>query len=121
MDFMKCIFVGKVEDKPRIKDTQGKKQAFFNFVVNDRVPGANGQWVDNPQSIPMFATDKKAEIIEQYVVAGHELTIECKYQSWKDGAGNQRHVFTVQNIVLGWKPKATAPEQVMDDGGAPPR
>ena len=119
MDFNKCTFIGKAEDKPQIREGK-QKQAFFNLIVNDRVQGANGQWVDRPITVPIYATDKKADIIGQYVVAGQELLIEGKYQSWKDGAGAVRHTITVYNVILGFKPRVQAEAQNVPDIGAPP-
>lgn len=120
MDFNKCTFIGKVEDKPQVRQQDNKKQVFFNLIVNDRIPGKSGQWVDNPITIPIYATDKKADIIAQYVAAGQELLLECKYQSWKDQSGNMRHTFTVYNVVLGFKPKAQTDKTDVPDIGAPP-
>jgi hypothetical protein len=92
MNLNKAFFVGKVEGQPQITDNQGTKRAFFTFVVNNRVQGENGQWVNSPVRIPIYADDRKANLIEQYVVEDHQLLLECEYQNWMDN--NQlQHTF----------------------------
>ncbi len=105
MDFNKTIFVGKVKGL-QISENSGKKQAFFSLVVNNRRPDANGQWVDKPVDVPMYAPDKKADLVEKYVVEGQELLIECQYEAWQ-AEGQAHHVFTLLNVVFGFKPKGT--------------
>jgi single-stranded DNA-binding protein len=117
MDYNKCTFIGKVEEKPQARDAKGQKQVFFNLIVNDRVQKGD-KWVDQPVTLPIFATDKKADIIDQYVVPGQEVLLECKYQAWKDASGNTRHVFTVFNVIFGFKPRQ--PDAAAPDIGAPP-
>ena len=118
MDFNKCIFIGKVQGAPQISDVQGHKQAVMKFALNDRKPGANGQWVDNPVYIDVFARDNKADVIEKYVVDGQELTIECKYTNW-DENGVVRHAFQMFTVALGFKPKAAGPVQANVPAGPP--
>lgn len=103
MDFSKTMFIGKVKGL-QISSNNGKKQAFFRFTVNNRRQDANGQWVDKPVDVPMFASDKKADLIEQYVVEGQELWIECLYEAWTV-EGQDHHVFTVLSVGFGFKPK----------------
>lgn len=115
MDWNKCMFIGKVKTAPQISENAGRKQAFFKFVVNDRVQGANGQWVDKPMDLDIFARDNKADLVEKYIVAGQELTIECKYVNWEaDGA--LRHAFQMLNVSFGFKPKASAPQPAAQAG-----
>lgn len=113
MDWNKCTFIGKVKTAPQISDNQGRKQAFFKFTLNDRAQGANGQWVDRPMEIDVFARDKKADLFEKYVVMGQELTLECKYMNW-DANGTVSHAFQVLNVAFGFKPKNASPQ-----GGSP--
>ena len=105
MDYSKTMFVGKVKGL-QITTPNDKKQAFFHLVVNNRRPDANGQWVDKPVDVPIFASDKKANLIEQYVVEGQELLIECQYEAWQ-ADGQPHHVFTLLNVVFGFKPKGS--------------
>ena len=104
MDFNKCVFIGKVQGAPQISEVQGHKQATIKFVLNDRKPGANGQWVDSPMVIDVFARDKKADVFEKYVVTGQELVLECKYINW-DAGGTIAHAFQCFTVGLGFKPK----------------
>ena len=105
MDYSKTMFIGKVKGL-QISSPNGKKQAFFHLVVNNRRPDANGQWVDKPVDVPMFASDKKADLIEQYVVEGQELWIECQYEAWVANEEAQ-HVFIVLSVGFGFKPKGS--------------
>jgi hypothetical protein len=117
MDWNKCTFIGKVKMSPQLTENAGRKQAFFKFILNDRTQGANGQWVDRPMDIDVFARDKKAELVEKYVKDGQELTIECKYVNWEaDGA--LKHAFQLLNVSFGFKPRAAGPQPVAQS--APP-
>jgi hypothetical protein len=110
MDYMSMIFIGKVKEQPQIRTGEdGKKQAFLTLiVVTDRVKESNGQWVDKITEVPVFATDKQADTIEQYVVAGQELRLDCSYvntpEEWK------RWTIKVNFVKLGYKPKNTQPK-----------
>lgn len=118
MDWNKSIFIGKTEGQPQIADQNGRKVASFVLVVNDRTRGANGQWVDRPMRVPIYAYDAKAELVEKYVVAEHELTVECKYKNW-DAQGTLQHAFILLNVSFGFKPKRDpVPQQAQPD--APP-
>jgi hypothetical protein len=112
------MFIGKVEDQPQIAEQNGRKQAFLVFVINDRTQGANGQWVDRPMRLPVYAYDNKAELIEKYIVAGQELTIECKYKNW-EAQGQMQHAFILLNVSFGFKPKNTATPSAAPMGGPP--
>jgi len=118
MDFNKCIFIGKVKGAPQIGENNGVKQAYIKFSLNDRAPGANGQWVDRPMDVELYAKEKKAELIEKYVVDGQELTVECKYLNW-EANGVVRHGFQVLNLSFGFKPKTNAPAPSAAPGGPP--
>lgn len=107
MDQNKCLFIGKVEETPQISDQNGRKQAFFMLMVNDRVQGSNGQWVDKLMKTPIFALEKKADLVEQYVVAGQELSVECKHQSWM-AEDKLQHGFILQQVSFGFKPRTTS-------------
>jgi len=115
LDYSKSVFVGKVDNAPQInQNAQGRKQAFFHLIVNNRVRDANGNWVDKFVKAPIYATDKKADIIEQYVVKGHQLLIEARYQSW-EANGQMQHAFELLGVTLGYKPKQD------NAGGQPPK
>lgn len=113
MDMNKWLAVGKVQGVPQITNRDGKRQASINFIVNRRTQQANDQWVDTPMKVPVFAFDKKAELIEKYVVDGQELGLECFYQSWELEGGQLGHGMIVQNVAFGFKPRKDVA------GGAP--
>lgn len=108
MDWNKCTFIGKVKTAPQISDNSGMKQALFKFTLNDRTQGANGQWVDRPMDVDVFAREKKADLFEKYVVVGQELMLECKYVNW-EANGVVRHAFQVLNVGFGFKPRNSEP------------
>jgi len=115
MELNKCIFIGKTKTAPQISTKDGRKQAYMKFTLKDRVPGANGQYVDTFMDIDIFAEDKKADLFEKYVVGDQELTIECKYINWvADGVVG--HAFKVLNVSFGFKPRNAQPAAQ----GAPP-
>lgn len=105
MDLNKWIAVGKVSGAPQVGEKNGKKQAFFNFIVNRRAQDGNGQWVDIAMKAPVFASDNKADLIEKYVVDGQELGLECHYMSWDAGNGQLGHGMVIQNVSFGFKPR----------------
>lgn len=108
MELNKCIFIGKVKNTPQISTENGQKQALMKFTLKDRVPGASGQYVDTFMDIDVFAKDKKADLVEKYIVIGQELTIECKYINWvlpNDAEKTLRHAFQMLNVSFGFKPR----------------
>lgn len=105
MNINKSIFVGKVQDTPVITQQGDIKQATFILVVSNRVQNANGQWVDFPSEVPIFAKGKRAGLVEQYVVAGQELGIESRYTSWYDDQKQLQFVFEMLDLSYGYKPK----------------
>ena len=115
MDWNKSTFIGKVKTAPQISENQGQKQAFIKFTLNDRAQGANGQWVDRPMDIDLYARDKKAELVEKYVVAGQELAVECKYVNW-EADGTTRHAFQLLNVSFGFKPRNLNPAENVPAG-----
>jgi len=117
MDLNKWFGIGKVQGAPQVVDRGGKKQASFTFTVNRRTQQANGQWVDTPMPVPVYAFDAKADLVEKYVVDGQELTLECYYQSWDAGNGQLGHGMIIQNVSFGFKPK----RDVADAGAGPAR
>jgi hypothetical protein len=113
MELNKCTFIGKVKTAPQISDNGGVKQAYMKFTLKDRAPGANGQWVDTFMDVDVFAREKKADLLEKYVVAGQELAIECKYVNW-EANGVVGHAFQMLNVSFGFKPRTDAAQ-----GGSP--
>ena len=76
--------------------------------MKDRLPAANGQWVDSDMDIDVIARGNKVAVFENYVVIGQELTLICKYLNWvADGVAG--HAFQTISVSLGFKPKAVGP------------
>jgi len=119
MELNKSMFIGKVKGQPTISEANGKKSAQLVLTVNDRTPGANGQWVSRPMDVLIYTQDtKRANVIEQYVKPEQELLIEASYINWKDNNGAIQHAFRLISIGLGYAPKSSAPAP--QQGGFPP-
>jgi hypothetical protein len=105
MELNKCIFMGKTKTAPQISMKDGQKQAYMKFTLKERLPGANGQYVDVFTDVDIFAVDKKADLFEKYVVRDQELIVECRYINWVvDGVVG--HAFKVLNVSFGFRPKS---------------
>jgi single-stranded DNA-binding protein len=116
MDLNKWTAVGKIKDKPQLSEQAGVKQVTFDLIVNSRAPDTNGQWVDNFMTVPCFARDRTAVAIAENCVAGHEVTVEANYVSWKLESGQLGHAMKVAYISFGYKPKAEVAQPVNVDG-----
>lgn len=120
MDLNKWLAVGKVDGAPAINNNNGKKQAFFNFIVNRRAPQANGQWVDVPMTVPVYAYEVKADLIEKYVVDGQQLALDCHIMTW-DADGGLGFGMILDNVSFGPKPrKDDQPADVTKRPAGPP-
>ena len=119
MDLNKWIAVGKVSGAPQVTDRDGKKQASLTLIVNRRTQDANRQWVDSPMSVPVFAFDQKADLIEKYVVDGQELGLECYVQTWDGGNGQLAFGMVIQNVSFGFKPRKEPAAAAGGVGGPP--
>ena len=106
MDQNKFMAIGKLEGDPQMSEQGNRKQAHFILIVNRRMQNANGQWVDVPVHVPIFAFEKKAETVGQYVKAGQEVSIEAYYQNWKAADGTEGHGMMIERISFGYRPKA---------------
>jgi len=116
MDMNKWMAVGKVEAAPQISDNGGKKQASFNFIVVRRNQDASGQWTDVLMTVPMFAFDKKADLVEKYVIAGQELGVECHIMTW-EANGTLSFGMIIDNVSFGFKPRQEGATQGNGGGG----
>jgi len=108
MDANLVVAVGKVEATPQVQGEGDGKQAFFNFLVNHREPAGNGQWVDKISKIPIYCLGVKANVVEKNVVAGQELYISGRLQTWDAGNGTLGFgviIDPVGYISFGFKPR----------------
>lgn len=101
MNFNKWIGIGKVSGTPNVSVDGASKRADINFAVSERRKDANGQWVEAIVYIPVYAYDQKADVIQNYVVDGQELTIEGKILTGDWGWG-----VILINVELGFKPRS---------------
>lgn len=106
MNLNKVQFIGKLEDDPRITThpTNGKKQAFFNLLVQHRVQDANGQYVDHITTVPCYASDKTAEAVGNHLKKNQETYIEAYYRNWEHN-NVEHHGMIVLNTSFGYRPR----------------
>lgn len=120
MDMNKWLAVGKVSGASELSNNNGKKQASFNFIVNRRTQQANSQWVDVPMTIPIYAFENKADLVEKYIVDGQELGLECHVMTWDAGGGNLGFGMVLDNVSFGFKPKRDGTSDVSNSKTAGP-
>lgn len=112
MNLNKCVFCGKVSGSPVV--IEGESRVDFNFIVNERRDDGSGKWVEFPMRMPIFAYDKKADVISNYVVDGQELILETSFISWDNQDGSLGFGFKLINVELGFKPR---PQDGSSGGG----
>ena len=103
MNLNKCVFCGKVSGSPVA--IPGENRVDFKFIVNERRDDGSGKWVEVPMKLPIFAYDKKGDVIKNYVVDGQELILETSYISWDNEDGSLGFGFKLINVELGFKPR----------------
>ena len=92
------IYVGRVAEDPKITDNA----AFFKLKTTIVEQGANNQFVESVQDVPMLTMDaSKIKTIANYVKKGKQLLIKAYYKSWTDGNGAQQHAMIITLISLG--------------------
>lgn len=92
------IFIGRVAEDPQITDTA----AFFRLKTVILEQGANNQFVEAIQEVPMLTMDKnKIKTVASYIKKGKQLLIKGYYKSWTDGAGVGQHAFIITLVTLG--------------------
>lgn len=108
-------FTGRVRGEPQFVPSGNGEVAFLNLAVTVLESGANGQWAEVEQLVPLMVQDpNKANVVKRYVKDGKQLLVKTYYKSWEvDGVMNHAHVVTT--LKLGsdpYKPQA--------DGHLPP-
>ena len=117
---MKCnmwLGLGTVKGDPQITGEGDRKQAFFNFETIRRMQQANGQWVDTPTLVPIYALANKVKVVQDYCSDGRQLFLTCYYNNWDAGNGQIGHGMVVQTVELGYQPKKEYQEQAAPAGG----
>ena len=68
--------IGRLGADPEIKQFEsGKKKASFAMATNDVYKNADGEKVEETHWHQVVAWEKKADLIEQYLVKGSEVAI----------------------------------------------
>ena len=109
MDANSFIGCGRVEDAPSISTPGGKKQAYFILGINEKRQDSNKAWVDNIIRVPIVALEGQADVVERYVVPGHEVIVQGSLITWTDESGAIRFCVKAFRISLGMKPKGSTP------------
>jgi single-strand DNA-binding protein len=91
----KVILVGNVGKDPEIKYTpSGVPLAKFSLGSDERFKDKSGQWQDRTEWHNVFAWQRLAEIVGEFVQKGSKLYIEGRLQSssWEDrNNGDKKH------------------------------
>jgi single-strand DNA-binding protein len=87
--FNKVIIMGRLTKDIDLRTTSGGHSVIdLGIAVNERRPGANGEWVDVTQFVDVTFWNRKAEVIAQYFKKGSPILIDGALQldRWeKDG------------------------------------
>ncbi len=95
----KVMLIGRLTRDPEVRSfSNGGKVAHFGFAVNNsRKNPQTGQWEDEPVFLDVEAfnrgdTNKKADLVEQYLRKGHQAFIEghLKLDQWTSQDGQKR-------------------------------
>lgn len=119
MNMNKWLGCGKVESL-KVHGEGDNMRADIIFVVQDRRPDANGQWVNYPIHVPLYAFGQKARLFKEFVVVGQELIIDGKYSSWDNGDGTRGHGMIVFAVEFGFKPRPSGGEATGGAINSPP-
>lgn len=87
--------VGNLGADPVVKEiAKGRKVANFSLATNESYKKANGDQVNETQWHNLVAWGKTAEIVEQYLTKGQEVSIEGRLtnRSWEDKDGNKKYI-----------------------------
>ena len=105
----KVQLIGNLGSNPEIKNLDGgKKLAKLNLATNETYKNAKGEKVTETQWHNLIAWGKTADIIEKYLLKGHEVAIEGKLvnNNYTDKEGVKRYTTEIQInelLMLGGK------------------
>lgn len=105
----KVQLIGRVGNAPEVIQLEsGKKLVKFTMATNDSYKNAKGDKVEDTQWHNLIVWNKTAEVVEQYVKKGDELTIEGKLtnRSYDDKEGNKRYISEIivnELLMMGGK------------------
>lgn len=98
ISFNESVFQGRVAEEPII----GPNTAFLKLRTTIVEQGANNQFTESVQEVPLLAVDKnKIKTIASYVKKGKQLYVKAYYKTWTDNNGNPQHAHIVTHISLG--------------------
>ena len=111
-------FLGRVKGDPMFVPAGNGEVAFIKLAVVNLEMGANNQWTEVEQLVPLMITDpNKVDVIKKYVKDGKQLFVKTYYKSWEaNGTQNHAHVVTV--LKLGSNPYKPQNQQAAP--GVPP-
>jgi len=93
-------FTGRVRGEPQFVPSGNGEIAFLNLATTVVEAGANGQWTEVEQIVPLMVQDpNKASVVKRYVKDGKQLMVKTYYKSWEaNGVMNHAHVVTVLKL-----------------------
>lgn len=96
--------IGNLGNNPEIINLEsGKKLAKFSIATNESYKNSKGEEIKETQWHTVVAWGKIADIIEKYLIKGHEVVIEGKLTSrtYETKEGERRHITEIQcNEIL---------------------
>ena len=107
----KVQLIGNLGSNPEIKTLEsGKKLAKMNLATNETYKNNKGEKVTETQWHNLVVWGKTAEIVEKYLLKGHQIAIEGKLvnRNYTNKNGEKRYITEVQVnelLMLGGKSK----------------
>jgi len=95
----KVQLIGNLGNDPEIVSLEnGNKLAKFALATNETYKNAKGEKISDTQWHNVIAWGKTAEIIEKYLIKGHEVAIEGKLtsRSYETKDGEKRYISEIR-------------------------
>jgi len=93
-------FTGRVRGEPQFVPSGNGEVVFLNLAVTVLESGANGQWAEVEQLVPLMVQDQnKVSVVKRFVKDGKQLLVKTYYKSWEaNGVANHAHVVTILKL-----------------------
>ena len=101
------IFSGRVGAKPSISEINGRKKATVRVASTERYK-SGGERKEKTTWLDVDVWGRTAEVLEEYVVVGQEVTFTGKLDTGSYEKDGQRHYYTrmeARQMELGAKPR----------------
>lgn len=93
-------YAGRVRGEPQFVPGGNGEVAFINLATTIVESGANGQWTEMEQIVPLMVQDpNKVNVVKKYVKDGKQLLVKTYYKSWEvNGVVNHANVVTTLKL-----------------------